>query len=175
MRKIHIQTNSGLRAWPSIAAITFSCASVPALAIGTEEEVFRKPLQAEFNKLDLNQDNRLSKMETAADSDVVGQFEKADINHDSMLAIEEYGAFKSRIQQSRIEKYLDDSTVTAKIKAELIKDAGTTGLDISVETFRGQVILSGFVETLEQSQRAMRIASGVRGVKSVRNGLVVKG
>jgi hyperosmotically inducible protein len=78
------------------------------------------------------------------------------------------------MQQSRIESYLDDSTVTAKIKAELIKDAGMRGLDISVKTHEGQVILSGFVETQQQSRRAMQIASGIRGVVAVKNGLVIK-
>lgn len=174
MQKIHTKNSYGLRALPSIAIITFSCASAQAWAIGTENELFQKPLQSEFNKFDIDHNSKLTQKEVAGDADFSGQFKRADDNGDGVLAISEFSAFKSQAQQSRIESYLDDSTVTAKIKAELVKDAGMKGLDISVETYKGQVILSGFVENKEQSQRAMRIASGIRGVQSIKNGLIVK-
>lgn len=174
MQKIHTKNNFGFRALPSIAVLTLSCASVQAWAIGTEDEVFQKPLQSEFNKLDANHDLKLSQQEIAGDADFAGHFKQADADNDGALAVDEYSTFKSHAQQSRIAAYLDDSTVTAKIKAELIKDAGMKGLDISVKTHAGRVILSGFVDTREQSRRAMQIASGIRGVVAVENGLVVK-
>lgn len=174
MQKIHTKNSFGVRALPSIAVLTLSCASMQAWAIGTEDEVFQKPLQSEFNKLDSNQDQKLSQQEIAADADFAGHFKQADANSDGALAADEYSTFKSHAQQSRIAAYLDDSTVTAKIKAELVKDAGMQGLDISVKTHEGQVILSGFVETREQSRRAMQIASGIRGVVAVKNALVIK-
>lgn len=174
MQKNHTKNSFGLHALPSIAAIAFSCSGGQAWAIGTEDEVFQKPLQAEFNKLDSNQDHKLSRTEISDDANLAGQFQNADDNSDDVLIVEEYAALKSQIQQNRIERYLDDSTVTAKIKAELIQDAGMQGLDISVETHMGQVILSGFVKTPQQSRRAMQIASGVRGVTSVKNSLIVK-
>ena len=65
--------------------------------------------------------------------------------------------------------------VAARIKAELLKDTGIRGLRISVETHHGQVILSGFVESENQIRRAAEIASGVRGVVSVKNSLILKG
>lgn len=173
MQKIHTAHHFGLCALPSIAVLTL-CASAQAWAIGTEDEIFQKPLQTEFNKFDANRDRRLTSEEVAGDADFNGRFKLADNNHDGVLAPDEYSTFKSHAQQSRIASYLDDSTVTAKIKAELIKDAGTDGLDITVETHDGQVILSGFVDTYQQSRLAMQIASGVRGVRAVKNGLVVK-
>lgn len=174
MQKIHTINSFGLRALPSIAVITFSCIGTQAWAIGTEDKIYHKPLQSEFNTLDINRDGKLTQVETAGDADFKGKFALADKNHDGLLMNNEYSAFKSRVQQSRIEAYLDDSTVTAKIKAELFKDTGTKGLDISVETHKGQVILSGFVDTHLQSRRAMQIASGIRGVHAVKNGLVIK-
>ena len=173
MQRIHTSNLFNFGAIPSIAALALF-ASAQARAIGTEDEIFQQPLQSEFNRLDANNDRRLTQKEAVADTDFSNRFQLADADKDGALAIEEYNAFKSRAQQARIQIYLDDSTVTAKIKAELIRDAGMHGLDISVETRHGQVILSGFVDNHVQMRRAMHIASGVRGVRSVKNGLVVK-
>lgn len=173
MQKIQ-SNNLGLHYLPSIAAITLSCASLHALALGTEDHVFSKPLHTEFKQLDANNDSKLTQKEIADDQDFTKGFSTADRNEDGILAFEEYSRFKSRAQQRRIETYLDDTTVTAKIKAELIRDAGMKGMDISVETYKGEVILSGFVETHQQLRRAMQIASGVRGVTAIKNGLVIR-
>ncbi|HWU82776.1 MAG TPA: BON domain-containing protein, partial [Methylophilaceae bacterium] len=81
----------------------------------------------------------------------------------------------SAAQQKRLELFLDDSAVTARVKAELVKDSGVKGLNISVETYKGEVILSGFVENEAQVRRVVEIASGVRGVQTVKNGLSVRG
>ncbi|HYG13148.1 MAG TPA: BON domain-containing protein [Methylophilaceae bacterium] len=173
MQRIHSNNLFHLGAIPSIAAIAL-CASAQARAIGTEDEIFQKPLQSEFNQLDTNRDHLLSQREAVIDVDFSGSFKTADANGDGALAIDEYNAFKSQAQQARIQTYLDDSTVTAKIKAELIRDAGMHGLDISVETHHGDVILSGFVDNQRQLRRAMQIASGIRGVRTIKNGLVIK-
>ena len=173
MLRIHTNNLCHLGAIPSIAAIAL-CASAQARAIGTEDEIFQKPLQSEFNKLDTNHNRLLSQQEATIDVDFSDRFKAADINSDGVLAVDEYNAFKSHAQQARIQTYLDDSTVTAKIKAELIRDAGMHGLDISVETHHGDVILSGFVDNQLQLRRAMQIASGIRGVRSIKNGLVIK-
>jgi osmotically-inducible protein OsmY len=71
-------------------------------------------------------------------------------------------------------EYVDDSTITAKVKADLVKDPVVSALQVSVETYKGVVQLSGFVNSQEQSQRAEDIAKGVAGVKQVKNNLVVK-
>jgi osmotically-inducible protein OsmY len=71
-------------------------------------------------------------------------------------------------------EYVDDSTITAKVKADLVKDPVVSALQVSVETYKGVVQLSGFVDTKEQSDRSEQIAKGVAGVQSVKNNLVVK-
>lgn len=164
-----------IRTAASIAALAISCASFQVLATGTENDVEQTPLQSEFKKLDINQDGKLAREEAAQDKDLLSKFAQADSNKDGVLDAKEYGDFKSAAQQKRVGTFLDDSTVTAKVKAELLKDVGMKGLEISVETHTGQVILSGFVETDQQIHRALEIASGVRGVQSIKNSLVVKG
>ncbi len=155
-------------------ALTLAIISSQVAAVGTEDTVNQKPLSAEFKKLDINSDKQLTPEEVAKDKDVSSYFAEADINQDGFLSADEYISFKSNVQQMRVSAYIDDATVTAKVKAELIKDAGLDGINISVETHKGQVILSGFVNNGEQLLRAVHIASGVNGVQSVKNALVIR-
>jgi hyperosmotically inducible protein len=69
---------------------------------------------------------------------------------------------------------IDDSVITAKIKAKLIEDPLTKAHEISVETFKGTVQLSGFVESAAERTRAAQIANQVDGVKDVKNSLVLR-
>ncbi len=71
-------------------------------------------------------------------------------------------------------QYVDDSTITAKVKAAIFDDPALKVFDISVETFKGAVQLSGFVNSAEIRSRAGVVASRVSGVKSVKNSLIVK-
>lgn len=71
-------------------------------------------------------------------------------------------------------EYIDDAAITAKVKTQLLRDPDVSGLQTQVETYKGQVQLSGFVDTPEQRAKAAEIARRVPGVKSVRNDLVVK-
>ncbi len=69
--------------------------------------------------------------------------------------------------------YIDDSTITAKIRTELLADDILEGVEVSVETFKGIVLLSGSVDTEATKQRAGLIAAKIAGVKDVRNNVVV--
>ena len=71
-------------------------------------------------------------------------------------------------------EYLDDSVITAKVKASLINDPTVKASEINVETFKGAVQLSGFVAQPEDASRAVEIARGVKGVNSVKNDVRVK-
>ena len=159
----------------ALAGLVAAGASTQASAFGTQDDQTQSVLYSEYKKLDRNSDKKLSREEASHDSDVAAAFDKADSDHSGSLSADEYGNYKSSLQQARVETYLDDSTVTAKVKAELLKDNGIKGLSIKVETHKGTVILSGFVDTQAQVRRAVEIASGVRGVLHVKNGLVVKG
>ncbi len=71
---------------------------------------------------------------------------------------------------------LDDSVITTKVKTALITDSQTkgNGADTSVETRKGEVHLSGFVDNQSQADREVQLAKGVEGVTSVDNKLMVK-
>jgi osmotically-inducible protein OsmY len=71
-------------------------------------------------------------------------------------------------------EYVDDAAITTKVKAAIFGDSGLKSLQISVETYKDVVQLSGFVDTPQARTHAGEIAAGVPGVRSVRNELVVK-
>jgi hyperosmotically inducible protein len=71
-------------------------------------------------------------------------------------------------------EFIDDSVVTTKVKTDLARDAATPGSAISVETFKGRVLLSGFVDTAEQEAQASVVAIKVSGAKEILNHILVK-
>jgi osmotically-inducible protein OsmY len=83
------------------------------------------------------------------------------------------GCAATRTQEST-GQYVDDSTITAKVKAAIFDDPTLKGFDIGVETFKGTVQLSGFVNSAEIRSRAAVVAGRVSGVQSVKNSLLVK-
>ena len=75
---------------------------------------------------------------------------------------------------SNAGRAVDDSVITAKVKSALIADPTTKAHQIEVETFKGQVQLSGFVDGAEARERAGQVAKDIEGVKSVKNSLQVR-
>ena len=71
-------------------------------------------------------------------------------------------------------EYVDDSVITTKVKSQLAADDFLKSFQISVETFKGTVQLSGFVNTIKAVDKAVEIAHSVKGVKYVKNDLIVK-
>jgi len=69
---------------------------------------------------------------------------------------------------------LDDTVITTKVKAALATDSQAKGVDTSVETRKGEVLLSGFVDSQAQADREVQLAKAVEGVTSVTNKLMVK-
>jgi osmotically-inducible protein OsmY len=69
---------------------------------------------------------------------------------------------------------VDDSAITAKVKADLAGDPATKARNIKVDTYMGEVILSGFVDSAAEKNRAGEIARNVKGVMKVKNDLTVK-
>jgi hyperosmotically inducible protein len=69
---------------------------------------------------------------------------------------------------------IDDNAITTKVKSALIADEIVKGLDIKVETRKGEVQLSGFVDNQTQIDRAISVARGVEGVKNVDNKMSLK-
>jgi osmotically-inducible protein OsmY len=70
--------------------------------------------------------------------------------------------------------YVDDTVITVKVKSLLAEDDFLKSFKISVETYKGTVQLSGFVNSQEALNRASEITRSVQGVGSVKNDLIVK-
>ena len=71
-------------------------------------------------------------------------------------------------------EYVDDAVITTKVKAALAADPNVKATEVNVETYTGDVQLSGFVAQPGDAQRAVEIARGVKGVTSVKNDIRVK-
>lgn len=69
---------------------------------------------------------------------------------------------------------IDDASITAKVKSEMLGDPDVKGMQVKVDTFRGKVQLTGFVDNANQKARAEEIARNVNGVQWVKNDIVVK-
>jgi osmotically-inducible protein OsmY len=91
-----------------------------------------------------------------------------------LVLIAGLAACASTPKKSSTGEIVDDSVITTKVKAKLAAQDWTSPFKISVETFKGVVQLSGFVNSKEQVQWAGDIARNVAGVREVKNDLIVK-
>jgi osmotically-inducible protein OsmY len=91
----------------------------------------------------------------------------------AIMASTVVGCTSSPTQQSTGQA-IDDGVVTAKVKAKLIEDPVTKAHQINVETFKGTVQLSGFVENDQARSRALQLARDTDGVKKVKDALEVR-
>ena len=71
-------------------------------------------------------------------------------------------------------EYIDDASITTKVKSVMVADTEVSALHISVETIKGVVHLTGSADTRHESDKAAMIARNVAGVKSVNNDIHVK-
>ncbi|HEY4246077.1 MAG TPA: BON domain-containing protein [Lacunisphaera sp.] len=78
------------------------------------------------------------------------------------------------LTKSSTGEFIDDSVITTKVKAALVHDAVALGTSVKVDTLKGVVQLSGFVDTVAQKSQAGMSAAKIEGVKDIRNDIVVK-
>ncbi|MDH5246363.1 MAG: BON domain-containing protein [Betaproteobacteria bacterium] len=123
-----------------------------------------------FDALDRNRDGFLGKEEVAGEKELAKRFVRFDANKDGRWNVDEY-VKANKDNDSRI---VADSAITTQVKALLLAEKGVPSTAISVETYEGRVMLSGFLDSKEQMAKAVRVASGVSGVKKVQNNLTVK-
>ncbi|GAA6140580.1 BON domain-containing protein [Hydrogenophaga sp. 5NK40-0174] len=76
--------------------------------------------------------------------------------------------------QSTVGEYIDDTTITAKIRAAFVESERVDASSIKVETLDGEVLLSGFAKSEAEKTAAEMIARNTAGVRLVNNGLVVR-
>lgn len=76
--------------------------------------------------------------------------------------------------QSTPGQYVDDATITTRVKAKMAQDPAVSAMRISVETLNGTVQLSGFATSEAEKQQAEQLAKSVPDVQSVKNDIVVR-
>jgi osmotically-inducible protein OsmY len=89
------------------------------------------------------------------------------------LGVQLSGCASTRTRDSTGE-YVDDTVITTKVKSALLRDDLVKSFAVSVETVKGVVQLSGFVNNATQKSAAGRDAAAVIGVSDVKNNLIVK-
>jgi osmotically-inducible protein OsmY len=77
-------------------------------------------------------------------------------------------------KSSSAGEYMDDSVITSKIKSDLLAEKDLKSTEIKVKTYKGVVQLSGFVTSQADIDKAVAIASKVKGVTSVKNDMRLK-
>jgi osmotically-inducible protein OsmY len=80
----------------------------------------------------------------------------------------------STAKQEGTGEYVDDTVLTGKVKAAIFDDPSLKSAEINVETFKGVVQLSGFVNSREDINKAVRVAGSIPGVTSVKNDMRLK-
>ncbi len=161
-----------LRQVPIKAAFVLAGIALATPAAMAAEVSPTMSVDAKFRALDANQDGFVTKSEMKRYRQYDKAFDEADLNHDGKLSPDEFVKAESVYQRLQAAEYIDDSFITAKVKAALVKEMKS--LKVSVETRRGHVLLSGFVDDNAQRTKAIQVAASIDGVIKVENGLVVK-
>ena len=136
-----------------------------------------KPFMTEFNKLDTAKSGELSwKSVNASDKSIKYKaFDTYDKDKSGTLNYDEFAELKTDKSRAMMERVASDSWITTKVKTDLLAEKDLKSLKISVETHKGQVLLSGFVDGIDQKRKAEAVVKNVEGVKSVENSIIVKG
>lgn len=90
------------------------------------------------------------------------------------LALTALAGCASTQKQESTGQYLDDTSITTRVKAAIFEEPTLKSAEINVETFKGRVQLSGFVTSRANADRAVAVAQKVSGVTSVANDMRVK-
>jgi len=125
-----------------------------------------------FRSLDKNGDGYLTRDEVSQLRGYASAFDQADDNHDGKLSPDEFVKAESIYSRQQVGGYVGDTELTAKVKTALL--ARMKSMDVHVETDNGRVLLSGWVSSDGERQRAIHIASSVQGVREVKDGMTVR-
>ena len=131
-------------------------------------------VQEKFRTLDTDHDGFLSRGEAQKLRDYIRAFTEADQNRDGKLDAGEFVKAEAIYEREQAATYVDDTVITTKVKAALLREAKLKSLNVSVETYKGHVLLSGFVNDPKLRDKAIQVASGVQGVVKVKDGLALK-
>jgi hypothetical protein len=125
---------------------------------------------SDFTALDRNRDGYVSRIEALADAEIHKRFGQFDTDQDRRLSPAEYTAALDD-NNLRIRR---DAALAERVRAALVAERAIMATAISVESYEGQVELSGFVPAPDMASRAGRVTAGVDGVRFVHNNLAVR-
>lgn len=156
--------------------LTLACTAAATAFARGQSDLPDEPIRPSklFQRLDTNHDGYVSREEAASVRGLEQTFAPSDTNRDGKLSPGEFIKAESILQREHVAEVAEDSVITAKVKAALIRDLELKALDVGVETYHGRVLLSGFVDDRKQAQRAVRLAAAVDGVTRVENALKLK-
>ena len=124
----------------------------------------------DFDTLDRNRDGFVSRVEAAAAPEIAKRFAHFDTNKDRVLSRDEY----REAREDNERRAQRDAALTARVKAALNAVPSIPASAISVDTYEGEVQLSGYVPAPDLASRAGRVTATVTGVRMVHNNLVVR-
>ena len=130
--------------------------------------------RATFRSLDKNGDGYLARNEVSQIGSYAKSFDLADENRDGKLSPDEFIKAESIRERELAGAYVGDATLTTKVKVALARELELKSLDVHVETDKGRVLLSGWVDSASQQKKAYQVASRVDGVKLVKDGMTVR-
>ena len=91
----------------------------------------------------------------------------------AVMVVSALGCASTSTQEGTGE-FVDDTVITTKVKAAIFDEPSLKSTEINVETFKGVVQLSGFVSSEANKDKAVELARGVNGVKSVKDDMRLK-
>lgn len=153
---------------------TLKFAQLGLLGLFTAHAAIAANAPADFSKYDADKNGAVTLEEFTAQGGKPDAFQLGDVNKDGALSPDEFIKAASNKDRADAAKYMDDAWITTKVKTALLKETQLKGLEVSVETTKGAVVLSGNVTNPEQIRQAETIAASIEGVKSVRNDLRLK-
>jgi hyperosmotically inducible protein len=155
-------------------ALIASGASFAATAAYAEPNDVQPANTGTFRNLDRNGDGYLTRNEVSRIGSYAKSFDVADENRDGKLTPDEFIKAESIRERELASVYAGDAALTAKVKAALARELELKSLDVHVETDKGRVLLSGWVDSGAQQKKAYQVASRVEGVKLVKDGMTVR-
>ena len=158
----------------SVTALAWAIPLAQAGDMASDDKGKARAGDAKFMKLDANADGVLTQEEVKHLRGYAGPFNEADANRDGRLDPDEFIKAESLHERAYARRVANDSAITAKVKAALLREPQLKSLDVSVETYRGEVLLSGFVKDETQRSKAVKTAATIAGVTGVKDGLVVR-
>jgi hyperosmotically inducible protein len=154
----------------AIPALLFLALTSAAWAQDRAQPAPHGASRPDFVALDRNRDGSISKVEALGNPEVYKRFSAFDRDRDGLLSEAEHAA----AMEDNDKRILSDALITARVKAALLAERGIPSLSISVDTYEGEVRLSGFVGAPDLVSRAGRVTAGVNGVRTVHNNIGVR-